>query len=124
MLYIIALECSHGILLAQENIEGKKNVLHYLSLTLVGPEIRYSLLRRCVWRSYLPSQVLALPLTLSSQVDLKGESLQVYSQPTHSQEVINKVDGSAPIVRHREHHAENNKRTNPCQFPHGASYSG
>lgn len=35
------------VLLAQQSIEGNENALYYLNRTLVAPEERYSLLRRC-----------------------------------------------------------------------------
>lgn len=37
---------SLGVFLTRENAKGKKNVLHYLSLILVGPEKRYSLMEK------------------------------------------------------------------------------
>ncbi|XP_020410280.1 uncharacterized protein LOC109946529 [Prunus persica] len=42
ILYIAALECSLGALLAQHNEDGKENALYYLSRTLVGAEQNYT----------------------------------------------------------------------------------
>ena len=42
ILYIAAQERSLGVLLAQENEEGKENALYYLSRTLNGAEFNYS----------------------------------------------------------------------------------
>ena len=42
ILYIAAQEQSLGVLLAQENEEGKENALYYLSRTLLGAELNFS----------------------------------------------------------------------------------
>ncbi|XP_058202937.1 uncharacterized protein LOC131317399 [Rhododendron vialii] len=42
LLYIAALDCSLGALLAQHNEQGKEQALYYLSRTLVGAELNYS----------------------------------------------------------------------------------
>ncbi|XP_058221013.1 uncharacterized protein LOC131331161 [Rhododendron vialii] len=42
LLYIAALDCSLGALLAQHNEQGKEQALYYLSRTLVGVELNYS----------------------------------------------------------------------------------
>ncbi|XP_058221003.1 uncharacterized protein LOC131331154 [Rhododendron vialii] len=42
LLYIVALDCSLGALLAQHNKQGKEQALYYLSRTLVDAELNYS----------------------------------------------------------------------------------
>ena len=46
ILYIAAQEKSLGALLAQQNDEGKENSFYYLSRTLNGVELNYSLIEK------------------------------------------------------------------------------
>ena len=46
ILYIVAQEQSLGVLLAQENEDGKENALYYLSRTLHGVELNYSPIKK------------------------------------------------------------------------------
>ena len=46
ILYIAAQKCSLRALLAQENEENKEKTLYYLSQTLTGPELNYSLIEK------------------------------------------------------------------------------
>ena len=46
ILYIATQECSLGALIAQENEENKESALYYLSRTLTGPKVNYSLIEK------------------------------------------------------------------------------
>ena len=46
ILYIAAQKCSLGALFAQQNEENKENTLYYLSQTLMGSELNYSLIEK------------------------------------------------------------------------------
>ena len=46
ILYITAQKCSLGALFAQQNEENKENTLYYLSQTLMGSELNYSLIEK------------------------------------------------------------------------------
>ena len=46
IVYITAQKCSLGALLAQENEENKEKTLYYLSQTLMGLELNYSLIEK------------------------------------------------------------------------------
>lgn len=54
--YVTTHENSLDALVAQENAERKENALYYLCQPLVGPDVRYFLLRKYVWQSYLLSK--------------------------------------------------------------------
>lgn len=73
-LYILAMQASLGDLLAQEKIEGKEITIYYISRTLVGYEINYTLVERACLAVVFASQklchyMLTYPIKLVTKID-------------------------------------------------------
>lgn len=77
VLYNTARDHSLGALLAQENAKAKKDVLYYLSRTLVGPEERYRAIKNVLGTVVRHLEATPLPSAPPYETDHQSLSPQI-----------------------------------------------
>lgn len=80
-------------------LKERKKCLYYLNQTIVRLEERYSLSRRCVWHSYLPSGSCLTISNITWGWFLKRVPSTTFSIG-HPECFISKVDSLTPVLRH------------------------